>query len=453
MSIRLNELLASSKNHVRLLTLLAVLLPFEYIPSYEIFGLRLRLSLLVGVAIIICACHMAIKRPKIIHFGLIEYLIVVWFSWVVIRSVFIDDIKQAVQVILPLVFYGLLATSISILMRRAYLKSVIAGLLVGTGLAVGFGFYQFTANWLGAPEWITGLRPQYSWQSFGFPRLQSTALEPLYFSAYLLLPIAVISSLIIRTKEYRKLFFIGLLMLMLVADVLTLSRGGLAALIVQFIVIGAFYIGRVNKNGLLYIITGLAIVSMITLGLISLTARQGQDSDVTYGQKGTATFVSHLKNFNFFASSSNKSNDDSVGQRDRARTQARQTLADHPKILLFGAGAGQYQGFNKKHYQNPDLGEPNNLVLEQIVQFGLVGLILLLSVGSALIIGLYKKTRVSSWLVSALAIALFAYFIAIFLQAQTFTGLALTHLWFAVGIALFLIQYQPGKQKVNEKTT
>ena len=339
MKSRVNKLLTSPKNHTWLLCALAVLLPFEYIPSYEVYGLRLRLSLFIGSAIIICAGYIFIKNPKIIKFRLIECLLIGWFSWIILRSVFVDDYRQAIQIIFPMVFYGLLAFSISIIMKRAYLKTVIIGLMVGAGLAVVFGFYQFAANWLGAPEWLTGLRPQYSWQSFGFPRLQSTTLEPLYFSAYLLLPVAVLTSLIISIKTYRRPIFISLLLLMIIADVLTLSRGGLAAMLLQFIVLGGFYFRRLSKRSIVYVFASLVFVGLVVFGLISTTARQGIDNDVTYGQKGVATFTAHLKNFNFFASNSNKSNDDSVGQRDSARTQAKQTLTDHPSVLFFGAGA------------------------------------------------------------------------------------------------------------------
>ena len=442
----------SPKNHLWLLAIFAALLPFEYIPSYEIYGLRLRLSLIVGLAIIACGIYFALQKQKSLKIGLTELLIAAWLAWVFIKSIGVEDNKQAIQIVVPLIFYGLLAFSTSIIAKKSYLKKIISGLFIGAGLAVVFGFYQFAANWLGAPEWATGLRPQYSWESFGFPRLQSSALEPLYFSAYLLLPIAVLSSLAIRSRKYRQPIFIGLLMAMLIADILTLSRGGLAALVLQMTILGAYYFRKLNKRTIVYVSAGMLIVIILIFGLISLTARQGQDNDVTYGKKGVDTFVSHLKNFNFFASNTNKSNDDSISQRDQSRTQVKETLNDHADVLVFGAGAGQYQTFVKNNYSNPYLGEPNNLILEQLVQFGIIGLALLLSAGITLFWKLFKAAKNQDWMSSALSIALAVYLLALFLQAQTFTGLALTHLWFAVGLGLFLIKLS-GKNKLNEKTT
>ncbi len=444
--------LKSVDNHKKMLFTLAILLPLEYIPSFEVYGLRLRLSFFVGGLIIVSAIIVRFSRAKKFNFSLSEWLIVAWLIWLMIRAIGADDKKAMLNVVLPLMFYVLLALSIKIIIKKDYIKSVLKGLFIGAGLAISFGFYQFLANWLGVSHWLTGLRPQYSWESFGFPRLQSTALEPLYFSAYLLLPFAILLSFMVRSNDYRKPIYLVLLFSILVADILTLSRGGLVALVVELMVIGIFYISRINVKSLIYIICSFIGVVIIVFGLISLTARQGRDSDVTYGQKGVNTLVSHLKNFSFFANSNNKANDDSVGQRDRARVQAKTTITDNKMVLFFGVGPGQYQNYNQTKYKNPDLGEPNNLVLEQTVQFGLVGVVLFFIAGLSMLIGLFNKVKNKSWQISALCIGLIAYFIALFLQAQTFTGLALTHLWFAVGLALFLVQYQSEKANKNEKT-
>lgn len=449
----INLWLLSAKTHKRLIIALALLLPFEYIPSYEVYGLRLRLSFIVGGLLIICAFWLVASKKIQFRLQTAEMFLAGWLAWLSLRSLSADNLKAMLNIILPLVFYVALALSVRLLLKKAYIKQVITALFVGAGLALAFGFYQFIANWLGAPEWATGLRPQYSWQSFGFPRLQSTALEPLYFSAYLLLPFALLASLAIKAKQYRRPIFFALLMAMLLADVLTLSRGGLVALVVQAMIIGMFYINKLKPETLLKITAGFLVVLILCFGLIGLVARQGNDSDVTYGQKGVNTFVSHLKNFSFFATSTNKANDDSVSQRDRARAQARTTLSDHRQVLIFGTGAGQYHQFNQLNYESPDMGEPNNIVLEQLVQFGLVGFGLLLMAGLLTLKNLLKITKSQQTILSALAVGLFAYFVALFLQAQTFTGLALTHLWFAVGLALFLIQYKPVELKKNEKTS
>ena len=189
------------------------------------------------------------------------------------------------------------------------------------------------------------------------------------------------------------------------------------------------------------------IIFVFAVGIISLTARQGNDSDLTYNQKGAGTFLSHLVDVHITASKVNLQKDDSIAQRQTARSQTISILKQYPSVLIAGVGAGQYIYFAGHHGAANIYGSPNNLDLEQLEQTGIVGLGLLLCFAAGLIFGLYKKSRKFAGIEKIVTTVLVAYFIAIGFQAQTFAGLVLTHLWFAIGLGLFLVQLPYTKHK------
>src|SRR5262249_16351058 len=106
-------------------------------------------------------------------------------------------------------------------------RTLMLVLAWSAGAACLVGLYQFVGGLVGLPLNVTGLRSDYSGQVFGFPRVESTALEPLYFSAYMLL---AISMLIGVGAVLKRSWLLGVLFVTSV--LLTLSRGGVGAMIV-----------------------------------------------------------------------------------------------------------------------------------------------------------------------------------------------------------------------------
>jgi ABC-type multidrug transport system fused ATPase/permease subunit len=56
-------------------------------------------------------------------------------------------------------------------------------------LTAVFGLYQYIGDLVGLPSSLTGLREHYTKIVFGVPRIQGTAIEPLYFAGMLTIPI------------------------------------------------------------------------------------------------------------------------------------------------------------------------------------------------------------------------------------------------------------------------
>lgn len=440
-----------------LLVLLAFSLPFDNTPSIDVMGLSLRLSAVIGGLIVLLVFKRLVYGQLSLKVPVAWMLAVAWLLWVSIGLFWVSDWSAAAKVVVPLFVLAGIGLASTLLWQKKYLEVVIKALLIGAIVAVGFGFFQFIGNYAGLPNSVTAIREEYSWQRFGFPRMQSTMLEPLYFSAYLLLPVGLLTTLLCTNKDYRKWYWFIALGLMLIADFLTLSRGGLLALFFLFIfLLAQFWHRGLLRNQLKTIIVSVAVIVFVgaaALGLINLVARQGSDSDLTYNHRGASTFLSHLQNFHIFANQKNKQNDDSIAQRQTARSQVIDILGQDQKVLWVGVGPGQYNAYKRDHGLTQNYGAPNNIILEQTLQSGLIGTVLLLAFGLSLIWALLKR----SWKVRrqvvfdiTLTKVCLAYILAIFVQAQTFTGLALTHLWFVIGLALFLVQLPPGKHKQNK---
>ncbi len=446
-----------------LMALIAFLLPFEYLPTLPVSGLNIRLSTAAGAVLIAITAWQLITGQLKLTFDWPRALMVAWLVWLVIGLGMASNLSEGLKDLLPLAFLVLLTLSFSRQLKTDYLPMLARAVLLGALASAIFGIYQFFGNRAGLSQHLTGLRPEYSWERFGFPRMQSVALEPLYYSAFLLLPIMLLVLLLVRRPEFRRWYYFALLALLLLVDVLTLSRGGLAALVLGLLVVAvmvALAFGRQLARQLALGFAGLVLVFGLALLTIAAVARPGHDKDVTYGKQGTGSALSHLADFHFSPSNTNKAKNDSISQRDAARQQAADDLKGSTKVLLVGTGIGQYHAYTQSHYSNPKPGEPNNVVLEQLVQTGIIGFGLLVALVLLLLGGLWRQARHNgNDFVRIFAITAFALLVALAFQAQTFTGLVLTHLWFTIGICLFLVQLplkehkrHAQSQKKNQQT-
>lgn len=423
----------------------AVSIPFDRLPSVEIYGFTARPSGVVGLLLIVLALRkLVLEKPNLKAFIWPASLLIGFTGWSLVSLLQVSstgNIDAALHVMLPMLFLISVALAIALLLKKEYLKLILQGLFLGTAVAIVFGFYQFAGNWAGLPNWLTGIREEYSWQRFGFPRMQSTALEPLYFGAFLLLPIAILAVMPARNDilKLTKRYYL-LLAACLLAVFLTLSRGALMAV---FIVLVLATITHLKARGLKiaknlgFAVLGILITFALAALLINLTGRSGNREDLTYNQRGAGTFFSHLTNFRFTANQQNLDKNDSIGVRQKARNTAFQVM-EEKRILLLGTGPGQYETYVAETISPQSAGLPNNLTLELILQFGLPGMLLFYGFFGAVLWKLAKNRLSSGYRYLSLALAI--YFVALLAQAQVFSGFSLTHLWFAVGVSLFLIQ-------------
>jgi O-Antigen ligase len=177
----------------RICSLLILSLPFEYFPRLEIAGASWRISqflVIIGFWII---AILAFKRDNKLlshklHFAswyTLVFLLLSSPSWFVVQ----DLIRFIVHLVGTIFVFG--AFILLINFATDIWKNLQRLAIVLFGCAI-FGLYQFFGDLAGIPPVFTLLREHYTKLVFGVPRVQGTAVEPLYFAGMLLIAIFVL---------------------------------------------------------------------------------------------------------------------------------------------------------------------------------------------------------------------------------------------------------------------
>lgn len=438
----------------KLAGMVALTLPFERVPAVDVAGFTIRLSLAFGVLLIVRSVLAARRSGTLRPLNVREWLLVALAAWVALPMLYIENIKAGLQIVVPTVYVILLGISIGRSVRLQKIPLMVALVCAGGVLAGLFGLFQFVGDFAGLPNWLTAMRPEYSWQRFGFPRILSTALEPLFFSAYLLLPLSLILAYFgDDERNSRTAALLAVAVLLIGVDILTVSRGGILALAMLMFMTAVFiaisgkrraaarYVGRLSAVVLVSLVLG--------LGFLSVFNRQGQDSDVTYDARGITTFFRHLVNTRLTPNQENLQKEDSVAARSSARDYAAQVVSQNPRQFLIGVGPGQFHDYNVKKGERADLEVANVLPIDIMLNSGFIGLALVVSVMLIIFAGLLKLVRKQNTVAAALA----AYLLAVGLQSLTFPTLYITHIWFAIGMALVLLGQQAAGHGSKPKVT
>jgi O-Antigen ligase len=189
----------------KLCTFLVLSLPFEYFPRLELGGASWRISqVLVIVGFWIITILVLKKDSKLLahklHFATwypIIFLTLSSPSWFVMQ----DLQRFIVHMVGTLFVFG--AFILLINFASNVWKNLQRLALVLFGCAV-FGLYQFFGDLIGIPTSLTLLREHYTKIIFGVPRVQGTAVEPLYFAGMLLIAIFVLIFWICERVESQR---------------------------------------------------------------------------------------------------------------------------------------------------------------------------------------------------------------------------------------------------------
>ena len=171
-----------------LITALVFSLPFERIPSVDIYGITLRPSIFIGLAIISRFLYLILIKKK--SFKIIGYqkLLIAFTAWLVLIIPESINFRRAFEVTAFNVYTIMLAFAVAYIFDKKYIKPIIFALFYSTVLICVYCLYQYIGNLFGLP--FTGLRERYSWEIFGFPRIQGASLEPLYLASYMSIPVS-----------------------------------------------------------------------------------------------------------------------------------------------------------------------------------------------------------------------------------------------------------------------
>ena len=302
------------------------------------------------------------------------------------------------------------------------LQKITKALLWSALVVSLFGLYQFVGDMLGLPITLTGLRPQYTKVILGFTRVQSTALEPLYFANYLLIPICLAVTLFLN-KKGKPIFLLSIIGLGILNLILTASRGGYLAFLASLLIIALFYWKKIFS--LKNIIGGLAILVLIFLVMPKIMGLASAENPF---QTNLSQLISHAQNL--FGGAAYE-------ERVERYEQAIAIWHRHP---LIGSGPGSFGALVATHpLQQPEEGWAivNNEPLELLIETGVLGLAIIIIIAAILIIrslALIRATQNPE--LKTLLVVFLAAFIGILVQYQTFSILYIMHIWFVVGVLI-----------------
>jgi O-antigen ligase len=309
---------------------LIVSLPFERIPSVSIAGANLRPSQVIVMAGLWCVALLWWKKdvnfvklkPNYITWWLVALIVLSIPSWFVIQ----DTKRFLVTGVATLLCFG--ATFLIANFAGSVWKNT-QRLLVSMLAVTAFAGYQFLADMISVPYYLTGLREQYTQRVFGFPRVHATALEPLYFAGMLFLPILATflawlahqNILKWRDQQLPNPLLFAIFMSFLV---LTISKSAYLAIVLT---LGITLMIWAVRYSVLDILKNLAFLAILGLFVLFVTVSLSPQ---------LATGLNNVVD-NFEATISGRS----VSAMDRSRflTAALVLLPEH---ISQGIGSGQY---------------------------------------------------------------------------------------------------------------
>ena len=403
---------------------IAFLLPFERIGSFETAGATIRASQIFALLTIVAwlltflakKINFSARNPLIIPIALLT-------GFSALSMINAVNLQRALMIYAFNLFVMVISLMIpNLITSKDILQKVIKVIFVSCLLVSLFGVYQFLGDMAGLPSEITGLREHYTQKVFGFPRIQSTALEPLYFANYLLIPISLGIALTLRRRKkdstpLRPLYIIVISGLAIINLILTLSRGGFLGLFAVLLFSCILLFRNLLSIKKIAIIAIISVVAAATA--FSFLKITGEDENIEI-------FVEQATSYS-----------EGVGVEERYSSydDALRLISQHP---IIGVGIGNFgPEVHKNSYHAPEAGWPivNNEFLELWVEIGILGLASFLLLIGIIVIRTIKALRSSGdRMTKTILVGLFIAFLGILAQYQTFSILYILHIWFLIGL-------------------
>ena len=403
--------------------LIVFFLPFERVPTVNFAGVDIKINTVIGFitlfawVLALMFSHKKFKvQPNALTIPLSLFVIAMLLS--LTHAVALDRAIQVLVFILFTMALGILA--VNMVYSKGILKKTLMVLFASSFLVGVFGLFQFGGDVVGLPASVTLLKSGYGSAVFGFPRIQAFSMEPLYLANYLLIPIGVGLALFFSKVDIplKRWWLVGLLVLLLVNFILTVSRGGYLGLIGTFLVIGVFLFQRVFtwKN----ILIGLATIGIVGYGVL-FALNKGEARSV-------GEFLGHIQLQDF-------TRGESIEGRIRTFRHALNAWKESP---IFGQGIGNYGPWNL-HYPNATPREGwdivNNQYIELLAETGLVGMIAYSLLLMVLIFRSFIAFKYASdQFYKAVLVGLLAALIGILIQYNFLSTLYIIHIWILIGM-------------------
>jgi O-antigen ligase len=415
-------------------------LPFERIPTLEVFGFTLKASYIVAVILV---ASFIIKKYHSITYSTSDYILVLFWLFGSITLLWSVNTQLGAIIILlwllMFVLYFVVARALDDEKMREKVENIV---LLSTTLVCLFGIYQFIGDSLGLSSSFTGIRYWYSKQIeiLGFPRIQSVALEPLYFSNFLLVPLFVTIKRyltchpelaegshqkngilhFVQNDIFANTYF-WLLILILVNIILGVSRGAYLAIIITLAIMSIYFVANWKKYRelkLKLVSLAITIVISITISYLGIYALNGKSA---------------ASNFQGHVAVEDTERGTSVPGRVETYGRAWNYFKEKP---IGGIGVGSFGSLNYFYDENHDkhYGAVNNIYLEILAETGAIGFIcfalFIIIFLKELFFGyklLDKRKKFETFM-------LFLGIIAIFIQYNFFSTLYIIYIWVFLGL-------------------
>ncbi len=423
-------------------------LPFERIPTFDIGGFTVKISYLLAIAFLsFWLFALLFRKEKFTKFR---------GSEVVLAGLFVSDLisftlaptKRGLIFALLWLFMFLIYFSFSRLIAKINFEKIEKFLIAASILVSVFGLVQFLGDTFGAPTAFTGLLQRYTKEVFGFARIQSVALEPLYFANFLIIPIFIsLRKYIFSAKFFNPTFW--LIMLFLINFLLTMSRGAFLGMGVALLIFSIYVFCNNNiENRFAKIGGGIVAFTLslsICFGLIWLNQLVANSK----AQKTTGADAPRVQLASSFLQQTtnivpSERSDQSILERLGFYSSAIDSFKKKP---IFGAGPASF-GYLYTPAAQLATGQyliVNNEYLELLAENGAVGLTLFLLFLAFLSREIWKATRLLTLDQKSIVIALSLGMLAILIQYNFFSTLYVISFW------VFLAWLNSYQFKQNEK--
>lgn len=424
------------------LLLLIISLPFERIPSWNVplmgHSVTVRISLIIAIVGIVAYGIATLRHtnwsPRQPEFWVVAYLFIALLS----VATSIDKGRS----IIALVATGITLATALIVARvmQHYRLSTLQKCIAGTAAVVSlFGLYQFIGDSAGLSTHFTGLRPIYTKAVFGFPRVQSTGLEPLFFANYLIVPILLVAGLAFG-RQLRAKVYVPLLVLYVLILALTLSRGGIigggVGLVLLAVAVWRLSTWKSRTQTVVSVVVGVVLAVGMIYGVTALTNKKPHS--------GSQAVDSYVHQSTHITSGAGSADSDRVVDR-------RLALRAFKARPILGQGLGSFGTYAKRvdpidYPASVNSPTVNDEYLEVLAETGVLGLLAL--TGFVITLGvrvvntlrqpLDTPTRLWLW-------ALVAAGVAIGIQYYAFSTLYIMSIWVMLGLLMGLTALQPRK--------
>jgi hypothetical protein len=406
-------------------------LPFDNIPSIELYSITIKASAVLGLLVIIRTLYLLAKRRINLVNNFYYKILFVFVLWVILLVPESIVLSRAINYAVLTAYVALLAVCVSMIFKKEYIKPIVYVILVSACIASILGIAQYFGDYFGFSTRLTGLNDMYTKKTLGFTRINSFLLEPLYLASYMALPFLIcVSMFFSKEKLINQKLLIFLILLFGLTVLLTLSRGGIVGVGLATALV--IFIGLKNK---VYdrrkIVFFIALVFLgIILSQLIINNFSHKASDYTKGKQGSGAYIQQLTDLTL-------SNGD---ERKLSRDNAFRIIGEDSRIWIFGVGPAQYGPHaTEGKLVNGRWLVINNLPIAVLVELGLFGLVLLVA-----FVMLIKYSIVSSikhydlQIEKVFIIALAGYLVSQAISYQTYSTIYIMHVWACIGVMMAL---------------